>query len=1132
MATLEVHDGRGRVEIVSISRDHTALFGSDPKCDVVLDDPQVLPFHGRLRYKGGKYRAEAFPEAQALAINGKKVVAASLAQGDEIKVGAYKIFLVNAEDGPTDTDRTREQAPPKSKKMVKGGGTATASPPAAAKGAIAAVAVKPAMPPKPPGPIKKFMNILLAKDQRPGEEKIVSSPLVLALVVAFALLVAAGIGLYSVISRTTADRQFNTAMDDYRESSYLAALKGFDGFLGSNPHEARAGTARVKRAMASVHQYTSMGAPNWTAALEAARDAYKKVGNEKGFEDDRLNLADLVLKTAVGLAERAKAAADESMLTDVGAAVTLHDLVAGNSALALRGKSLFPVRLAEANAAVLKANTRKTFLADMDAALKAGSATEVYNLRDGLVARYPDFGVDKDVVAKLTSANDLVKKAVSFDPAGRPAETKPHPEALGPPISVVVRSDPNAVAGKTGPIVYAVAQGLLYALDGTNGAPIWHTPIGLTTPFSPLPIAGQQPSCLIYDSRHGELCRLDGRTGKLIWRQSTGETITDPPLVIANQVMQMTPSGKLLSIDLGSGDLKGTLNLGRAASRAPASDEAKEYLYIAGDRDVLYIVKRDPLTCVSVEYLGQPAGSIPCSPAQVGSYLIVAENDTLLDGKWTVYAIMGAGELLRKMQTIPINGWTWSSPVAGDTNVWSVTDRGSLTVFDIVPGANIPLVQAATTPPDANPSGPSFAWSPKKGQIWLSSHRAGRFEFSPEQATITASWVNERAGTALAPIQRAGKLGVFTQRYIDKPGVAVSGLDFDTKKVVWQSVLGTSWPLEPIPQPGGEGLSVLSADGKILAVDKSAVEKGGFIIMPLPITGYFYVPPTPIRRLDANGLTVLVTAPDADHIYVRESAGTADFRRVDLPAPLGAAPLFWGDSLFAPGLDGRVYLVDAKTGMAKAEPYVPPFERSKPTKWKNPVKLGEDAVILADESGRIRRLAKVTEPRLKLAVVGEVVDLKSQIVADPATTAEAVIVATVDGKVRALAARDLSPLGAWTLDAPRALGPIGLGENAVVIDAAGNVLAFAPDGQKLWTVGLKSAPPLGPPLLKDDALWFLSRDGALERRSIRDGSFIDRVDLGVLPTSGMNTDGPDMLVPSSPGTYRTLQLKGEKVAQP
>src|SRR4051794_31674901 len=152
MATLEVHDGRGRVEIVTISRDATALFGSDPKCDVVLNDPQVLPFHSRLRWKAGKYRAEAFPEANALTINGKKVVAASLAQGDEIKVGSFKIFLVNPEDGPADADKTREQRPPQAAAAGRGGRAAaatTATLPGKPTAAPAAAAVRTA-PPKPP----------------------------------------------------------------------------------------------------------------------------------------------------------------------------------------------------------------------------------------------------------------------------------------------------------------------------------------------------------------------------------------------------------------------------------------------------------------------------------------------------------------------------------------------------------------------------------------------------------------------------------------------------------------------------------------------------------------------------------------------------------------------------------------------------------------------------------------------------------------------------------------------------------------------------------------------------------------------------------------------------------------------
>lgn len=107
-----------------------------------------------------------------------------------------------------------------------------------------------------------------------------------------------------------------------------------------------------------------------------------------------------------------------------------------------------------------------------------------------------------------------------------------------------------------------------------------------------------------------------------------------------------------------------------------------------------------------------------------------------------------------------------------------------------------------------------------------------------------------------------------------------------------------------------------------------------------------------------------------------------------------------------------------------------------------------------------------------------------------------------------------------------------MGGSVVLIDAAGGVMSFGPEGQRSWSVDLRDPPPLGPPILKDDALWFLSRDGTLQRRSMTDGSGMDRVDLGIQPTAGLNTDGPDFLVPTAPGTYRVLDAKGEKVAQP
>ena len=125
----------------------------------------------------------------------------------------------------------------------------------------------------------------------------------------------------------------------------------------------------------------------------------------------------------------------------------------------------------------------------------------------------------------------------------------------------------------------------------------------------------------------------------LAWRLELGERVADPPLVLGNQLAQVLPSGKLLIISLDSGELQATVNLGRPLARTPVSDESGRHLYVLGRQDILFVLNRDPLACAAVEYLGHPDGSIPCSPALLGRYLIIPQNDSLTDSHWQVLVI-------------------------------------------------------------------------------------------------------------------------------------------------------------------------------------------------------------------------------------------------------------------------------------------------------------------------------------------------------------------------------------------------------------------------------------------------------------------------------------------------------------
>src|SRR4051812_12222087 len=98
MATLEVRDGQGRIQRVEITHEHPMLFGSNSRCDIVLVGDGILPFHGRVRWKSKRYKADASPEAEYLLINGHKMTSASFRPGDEIKVGPCKITMLHGDD--------------------------------------------------------------------------------------------------------------------------------------------------------------------------------------------------------------------------------------------------------------------------------------------------------------------------------------------------------------------------------------------------------------------------------------------------------------------------------------------------------------------------------------------------------------------------------------------------------------------------------------------------------------------------------------------------------------------------------------------------------------------------------------------------------------------------------------------------------------------------------------------------------------------------------------------------------------------------------------------------------------------------------------------------------------------------
>ena len=174
--------------------------------------------------------------------------------------------------------------------------------------------------------------------------------------------------------------------------------------------------------------------------------------------------------------------------------------------------------------------------------------------------------------------------------------------------------------------------------------------------------------------------------------------------------------------------------------------------------------------------------------------------------------------------------------------------------------------------------------------------------------------------------------------------------------------------------------------------------------LPLPRPGELRIPTGRVLTVEGDGRrTAVIAAAGSSAVWVQDQAKPGGWQRLDLPSTLAAMPLPWGRNLLIPGTDGRAYLIDPLTAQSRAEPLVPAFDRDRRGRWLAPVRIDEMSVVLADDTGRVRRLSLKPGPAPRLVVEAER-PLDKGIVADPASTGGAVIAATADQQVRVFSA--------------------------------------------------------------------------------------------------------------------------------
>lgn len=76
------------------------IVGRDPTCDAQIDNLALSRHHCQITWAEGSFKLEDLKSANGTFLNGERIESASLRDGDEIRLGKYKLIFHQAEGEP------------------------------------------------------------------------------------------------------------------------------------------------------------------------------------------------------------------------------------------------------------------------------------------------------------------------------------------------------------------------------------------------------------------------------------------------------------------------------------------------------------------------------------------------------------------------------------------------------------------------------------------------------------------------------------------------------------------------------------------------------------------------------------------------------------------------------------------------------------------------------------------------------------------------------------------------------------------------------------------------------------------------------------------------------------------------
>lgn len=1142
MPSLEVTYADGRKETRELSRTAPLSIGSQSFNDLCITDPEVAAMHCRIGWSKTGFEVTAATN-RGIELNGHQVQHAHLKPGDILRLGACDIAFHDATH-PEPPAEKRDKSP--KKHQAKHEDRKPVQPPARRperraepedpeplewseevvseelqefssehKGAARHPERSPA------GVGAEIRRELQGGRRRPGEQEILKSPLILSLMGGSLVLLLVAGSLWFLLGRETATKLYQLGEQHLAQARYSQAIEVFEEYLVKYPRSSQAMAARVQIGKARVQRELAGATPAWNAAGDRLQGFVQEFRNTAGYRDLLPAVRGFAEEIALGAARAAEQTRDPSLLPVSAQATLLLERSAGDDEKLEGLLTRIQQATQKAEAAIARQQRRDLAVSTMEAALAASHPIDALAERDRLLRTFPEYRTDRDVARILEQALDRELSTVTATELDEPALEPSRAAAATREILPVQHARSRTSDSSLGQTVWLLAQDCCYAIDTVTGVVVWRLPIGVDPAFPPRETTGSAAGWLLYDRRSGTLihCRRDN--GQVLWRQSLTAVPHGPPLVDEGQVYQVTADQQLTRMDLETGRISARLSFSQPVSGPPVTDSSGQFLFLTGERGIIYTLRKRPLECVAVTFTDHAAGSVRAPLVLAGRLLLLSENDRAQSSRLRLWNTAEPTKPLTQEVEQRVPGPVYDAPVLRGPHLVVPLQGERVAAFvinDAEGRGEMSLV--GTYRVQDGYLGPMHVIQGPDQQFWMSSTALRRFEILSDSIRINPNFV--AVGMTSQPLQLVGETLFVGRRARFAAGVQFTDIDRNTLSGSWRTLVGAR-PLAVVAGTSGN-LMGATESGSVFSVGRSrltagGIESAGVIDLELPQA----LTAAPLIGKLADGRLTVSSGGATPRLWVLDGAGRVG-TPLELSATLEHPPVQLAGGLLLP-MSGRLQFRRGSGGPV-VEDWRAPVADAPPAPWLHLIATEEDEVLAFDADGKCRRIQLRTGDIAHLSETAAVT-LNALPQVPPVRLPDSLVVAQQAGKLQRINTRTLEPLATWQ-STEELRGMVLAGTSLLVWDAKAMTLLNPDENLRVvWSQPLQGKAPLGEVIVRNDHVWIACRDGEILRVGLADGQqtvvahFERQMTYGLVALDqelwAVACDGTLLLVPAGEG---------------